>query len=144
MKKFSQYICMFLIVVLIFPITALAVEPVDPRASSFFAADTYYLYKVSNDEFAVCFDVTGVKGMDVLGVRKIVVQRSTNGSSWESVDTFTKETNPEFIAYDTSFHGYCMPYSATKGYYYKASVVFYAKSGTGIGELTRETSSLKM
>lgn len=144
MKKLISSICVLLIIALVLPMTVLAAMDQVNRASDYFMMDGCFLSKNSSTEFDVWFDVTGVDGMDEIGVKSIKIQRSSDGSTWTDMKTYTKEAYPNLIAKNTAFHDGCVTYTATAGYYYRAYVVFYAKNGTGSATLGRYTSKLKM
>lgn len=141
MKKFTKLICLLVIIALLIPMSVSATED---RASLYFAADSCYLYKTSSTSFQVWFDVTGVDGMDELGTSVIKVQRSSDGSTWTDMKTYTKESYPSMTDTNTGHHGGYVTYSGSAGYYYRAYVKFYAKKGTGSAALDRYTSKLKL
>lgn len=132
MKRFVQVVCLLIIMMMILAIPAMAAE----QASNFFMSHSCYLWEISDSEFQVWFDVTAVDGMDVLGACEIKVQRSTDKSNWETV-----QTNYDLYGYGTSHYGTYVTYSsATSGYYYRAKVTFYAENDLGIGKYTAYTS----
>lgn len=144
MKKFTQGICILLIIALVFPMTAFASEIAEPRASNYFAAESCYLDKTSDTEFDVWFEATGVGTMDEIGASTVQIQRSTDGSNWTTVKTFSKASYSEMIDKNTTAHCCGLSYTGTKGYYYRAYVQFYAKKGTGSAVLDRYTSKIKL
>lgn len=132
MKRFAQLMCALLMALMTLAIPTLAAE----QASDFFGSHSCYLWEISDSEFQVWFDVTAVDAMDVLGACEIKVQRSTDRSNWETIQTFTN-----LYDYNTSFHGDHVTYSsATSGYYYRAKVTFYAENDTGTAKYTSYTS----
>lgn len=143
MKRFTCLMCTMLLFLVILPMTAFGVEVLPRRASEYFATDSCYLQKMSSTEFRVWFDVTGTDIMDEIGTSVIVVQRSSDGSSWTDVKTYTKESYSQMVAYNTVQHSDYVTYSsATSGYYYRASVKFYAKNSSGSAGLYRYTSKI--
>lgn len=144
MRRVFSILCVLLVVAFVVPMIAISVEAVETRASDYFMEDSCYLYKTSSTEFEAWFDVTGVDGMDEIGAKSIKIQRSSDGTNWTDMKTYTKESYPSLIAKNTAFHDGCVTYTATAGYYYRAYVVFYAKNGTGSATLGRYTSKLKM
>lgn len=144
MRKIIQYVSILLIVAFVFVIPASAAEDVNPKASNYFAATSQYLYKTSDTEFQIWYDASGVNVMDEIGASSIKVQRSEDGSSWTTVKTYTKDSYPEMVSKNTGFHSGHFTYSASKGYYYRAYVIFYAKKGTGTGTLGYYTSNMKL
>lgn len=143
MKKLTQFLCILLVCMLLLPTAALAANAGDTRASNYFVATSAKLKKTSTG-VEVWFDLTGTGMMDQIGARMVVIQRSTDGSSWTTVKTFTKESYPQMIRENFAAHTCSLTYTAAAGYYYRAYVVFYAKKGTGTGELVQYTSSLKL
>lgn len=143
MKRITRLLCLLFVFVIAFSTTAFAAEYQDQRASSYFAITSANIKKTSTG-LEILFDVTGVDIMDQIGAKTIVLQRSLDGVSWTSVKTYSKDTYPQMIEKDAAFHNCSLTYTAAKGYYYKACVTFYAKKGTGTGELVQCTSKLKL
>lgn len=139
--RFTRLICFLLIISLVLPMNAFAAED---RASNYFAADSCYLYKTSSTSFQVWFDVTSVGGMDELGTSVITVQRSSDGSTWEDMKTYAKESYSQMITKNAVTHSGYVTYTGSAGYYYRAFVKFYAKKGTGSATLGRYTYQLKL
>ena len=144
MKRFVKCICLFLVLVMALTTTAFAAESVMPRASNYFMRYTAYLYQVTSTKFEVWFSVSAVEGMDELGVRTLKVQRSSDGTDWTTMKTFTREDYPELICEDTSMHSTCVSYTGTRGYYYRAYVEFYAKNSSGTGIYTYYTAAIQL
>lgn len=137
--RFTRLICFLLIISLVLPVTAFAAED---RASNYFATDSCYLYKTSSTSFQVWFDVTSVGGMDELGTSVITVQRSSDGSAWTDMKTYTKESYSQMITTNAVTHSGYVTYTGTAGYYYRAYIKFYAKKGSGSATLGRYTSKM--
>lgn len=144
MKRFIQCICVLLVAALFLTIPAYATETVTPRSSSFFLCNSTYLYKTSDTQFEVWFDVTAVRTMDEIGTSVIKVQRSSDGENWTTMKTYEKESYSQMICEKTIGHVGCVSYTGTKGYYYRAYVTFYAKDSTGTGKLYRYTDTIKL
>lgn len=130
MKRFAQVVSLILIFSLVLAIPAFAAEAA-PRASNYFGSHSVYLNRVSSTKLEVCFSVTAVGGMDELGASTIIVQRSSDGTNWEDMKTYTKDAYTNMIAKDTGFHSSSVSYTCTSGYSYRAYIQFYAKKGTG-------------
>lgn len=133
MKKLIQFVCLLLIMSLIMAIPGFAAE----QASHFFGSHSCYLWEVSDSEFEVCFDVTAVGKMDVLGASEIKVQRSTDGVNWSTVATYY-----DYYGYDRSYYSDEISFSDVTSGYYRAKVTFHAENDYGTGEYTAYTSSL--
>lgn len=132
MKRLLQIVCLILIMSMILALPAFAAE----QASHFFMSHSCYLWEISDSEFQVCFDVTAVGEMDVLGVSEIKIQRSTDKSNWTTVATYN-----DYYDYDTGFHSDEITYSSrSDGYYYRAKVTFHAEKDSGVGEYVDYTS----
>lgn len=144
MKKFTQCICVLLVIVFIFPTTVFAYENAEQRASEYFMSDSCYLHQTSETEFEVWFDVKGLDIMDEIGAKTVKVQRSSDGESWTTVKTFTKEDYPEMIDKNTGIHACGLSYTGSKGYSYRAQVYFYAKKGDNQASLSRYTSPIDL
>lgn len=129
MKRLTQYVCILLACAfLVMPASA---EPRGMDASNYFAYTSAYLNALSSTSFQVCFDVTAVGGMDEIGASLIKVQKSSDGTNWETVHTRTKEDYSGMIGEDTADHNYYFTYYGTTGYQYRAYIEFYAKKGNG-------------
>ena len=134
MKRLTQLVCLLLVMALVLAVPAFAAE----QASHFFVSHSCYLWEVSDSEFLVCFDVTAVGAMDVLGASEIKIQRSADGVDWTTVATYY-----DYYGYNCSLHGDEISYSnVSSGYYYRAKVTFHAEKGNGTGEYVDYTSSL--
>ena len=130
MKRFSQLLCLVLVLAMIMVIPAQAAE-MSSRASDFFGRRSCYLWRVSDSEIQVWFDVTAVRTMTELGVSEIRVQRSTNAVNWTTVRTYYKANYPQMICANTAGHAGYVSFTPEAGYYYRAYVEFYAKDSTG-------------
>lgn len=143
MGKIVKSVCILLVFIIVFSTTAYATAIDDQRASSYFVATSAQLRKTSTG-FEIWSDVTCKAIMDKIGASTIVVERSSNGSTWTQVKTYTKESYSEMVTSNDAFHTCCLTYTATAGYYYRACVTFYAKKGTGTAELDQYTAVLKL
>ena len=135
MKRILQCVSLILIFTICLAIPVAATEQVTPWASNYFGYRSAYLWKTSNTQFQVHFDVTAVSGMSELGASIVKIQRSPDNSTWTTVRTYTKEDTPSLIAYNTGNHASHVPttssYTGISGYYYRAYVQFYAKNSSG-------------
>lgn len=133
MKRFSRCICAIMAVVLLLAVPVHA-EEAAPRASSFFGSYSTYLYKAAYNKIEVWFDVVALGAMDELGVSSIKVQRSADGSNWETMRVYEPGVYTHMICENTGFHCDYVTYTGTPGYYYRAYVTFYARNSTGYGK----------
>lgn len=146
MKRTIRLICILLVICMVASITIFAETVVEPRASAFFAAHDTFLYKTASNQFQVWFDVTAnATDIDMLGVSKIEVYRSSDQSNWIKMRTYNYEDYPEMMDYNSGSHtGYVTYNYATPGYYYRAHITFYAKNSTGTGNIFRFTAIMQM
>lgn len=142
MKRVTQFICAFLAIAVFLAIPAFAAE-YSPRASYFFGSYSSNIEEVTSTKFNVHFRVTAVKGMDELGVSKIYVQRSADGTNWETMQTYSKEDYSNLICLNTGTHsGYVTYSNRSSGYRYRARVDYYAKLGTDTATYIDYTTSI--
>lgn len=142
MKRFARYICMLLVLTMMLAIPALAAESAVTRASSFFGGSSVYLCNVSGNSFEAWFDVTAVRTMDAIGAKIIKIQRSSDGVNWTTVKTCSKDNYLYLVDYNTVTHGAGVSYTGTSGYYYRAYIQLYAKSGVDTATMDRYTSKI--
>ena len=141
MKRFLRFVCLALVLATLVTIPAYAVEQSE-RASSFFSSYKAYCHAASSTQLQVYFSVMSVGTMSKLGASKVKVQRSSDGTNWTTVKTFTKEDYPSMIDDNTAFHAATLTCTKTSVYYYRAYVEFYAKNSTGTGELNYYTANI--
>lgn len=140
MKRFIRCTCLILAMALVLAFPAFAAETVEPRGSKYFISSSVYLYNFSGTSFDAWFDVTGTGTMDEIGVNFIKIQRSSDGSNWTTVRTYTKESYPHLIDDNTAFHAACVSYTAAGGYYYRAFIQLYAKKGVNTATMNTYTA----
>ena len=142
MKRFLRCTCLLLVLAMALSIPAFAAETSDPRSSSFFARSSVYLANVSGKSFEAWFEVTAVGGMDILGAKTIKIQRSSDGSNWTTMKTFSKDTYTNLVDTNTGYHATGVSYTGSSGYYYRAYIQLYAKKGANTGTMNEYTSSI--
>ena len=143
MKRLIKVITVMLVMVsmLMMPVNA---EGIEDRSSAFFMNSSKSLTKVATSKIEVYFRVAAFDIMDELGASSIKIQRSSDGTNWTTMKTFTKSGYPNLICANTSSHATTVSYTGTAGYYYRAKITLYAKDGTSIGEMVEYTSKLKL
>lgn len=141
MKRFLKGICLMLAMSLLLSVPAFAApqQEAGTYSSSYFSMTDQYLWRVSDTEVQVWFEVVAVRGMDQLGTSLIKVQRSTDRTNWETMQTYTPEDYPQMLCPNTGMHADCVTYTYTSGYYYRAFVTFYASRDNGIGKFSMYT-----
>ena len=143
MKRMIRTICILVAIALILPTAAFAEES-STLSSAYFTEIQAFLSKKSNLGFEIWFDVTATRGMDVLGVFEIRLQRSSNNANWTTVKTYTPEDYPQLQETNTGSVTNCVSYAAIWPGYYRAEVTFYAERAGGTGMVSMFTSSLQM
>ena len=122
--------------------------PVYASDSASYSSLFFSSYGVSNDKVSstvleLTYDIVATRTMDELGVSEIKIQRSSNGSDWTTAHTFSSDTYPWFMDYNTSSHDGVVRCTTLTGYYYRAKITFYAKkAGLGTGEYTATTETV--
>lgn len=131
MKKTIRILC-FVMAVLILLAVPVSAEESNAYSSIFFGSYDSAIY-VSGRTLEIYFDVVGNGMMDEIGVSCIELERSSNGSSWSTVKTFSPDDYPQMICEDTSIAYDYVSCTGSYGYYYRAYVTFYAKNSRGSG-----------
>lgn len=142
MKRFLRCTCLLLVLATALSIPAFAAEASEPRSSSFFLRSSVYLGNVSGKSFEAWFEVTGVGTMDVIGAKTIKIQRSSDGTNWTTMKTFSKDSYPSLVDTNTGYHATGVSYTGSSGYYYRAYIQLYAKKGVNTGTMNEYTSSI--
>ncbi len=132
MKYFTKLICILLLISILLAVPVSASEN-SLRASEFFVSTCTYLYEVDENKFGVWFEVMATYTMDELGVSYIEMQRSTDQVNWRPVKYYYPSSWSQMIREDTAFHANGVTYPGSSGYYYRAYVTYYAKSGNNVG-----------
>ena len=131
MKQIVRIMCVIIAVLSLFTMTVCAEEG-NAYSSIFFASYDSNI-DVYGRTMEICFDVVSNGTAQEIGVSKIELERSSNGSSWSTVKTFYPEDYPQMICYNTGIAYDCVTYTGSYGYYYRAYVTFYAKNSRGTG-----------
>ena len=140
MKRFLKCMCLVMAAVLLLSVPVFAAEEeAITYGSAYIAVTDQYLWRVSDTEVQVWFEVLATRGMDQLGTSLIKVQRSSDNVNWTTMQTYTPESDPQMLCPDTSAHTECVSYTYTSGYYYRAFVTFYATNSRGTGKYSAYT-----
>ena len=142
MRRFVRLVCLLMVLSTVMAVPTFAATDNMPRGSSYFTASLGYLHQTHPTIFRVWGEVDAVGLMDKLGMSSITVQRSSDNQNWTDVKTYTKETNTNLVASNTTCHQAYVTYVGTAGYYYRAQIWFYAKKGTGTAEYSYTTGSI--
>lgn len=145
MKRFSQFVCLVLVLATVLGTTAFAAETVEPRGSNYFASSSVYFWHASGSQYQIWFDVTAKGTMTELGASKIKVERSTDLVNWSPAGTYYKSGNTQMTTTAGTIHyANYIPYTPTTGYAYRAIVTLYAKNSSGTGEMDEVTEILDL
>ena len=126
---FFKVIAFILIVVCVFPISAMAAES---RASDYLFAYSAYVYPAGVGKVQVWFTVEGTGYMDEIGALEIRLYESKDNEAWYWVDTYMYNDYSDMLVYDDFTHTGHIEYRGTAGRYYKAYVCVWAgKNGNG-------------
>lgn len=139
MKRFLRTVCFLMAAVMLFTTTAFAAES---RSSNFFMKTSTYITRSSTSKLNIWFDVTAVGMMDVLGVRTIKLQKSTDKTNWTTIKTYDKADYSVMTCANTTAHADCVTYYGSSNYYYRAYVEFYAKNSSGTGVYDKYTATV--
>lgn len=137
MKAMVKCICVFLSIVMLLTTNVFATsqeEQTDMYSSSYFVGYGAYCWKTTSNQFEVWFEVDARNIMDKLGAERIKIQKSSNGTDWLTVMTYSASYYENLLCNNTGSHADCVTYTGASGYYYRAYVTFYAKNSTGIGK----------
>lgn len=118
-----------LIVTIVLPVNAMAVEP---RASDYLTAYTAYIYPAGWGKIQIWFSVDGTGTMDEIGALEVRLYESKDNETWTWVKTFEHQIDDGMLGYSNYFHDGHVDYNGTIGRYYKAYVCVWAgKDGDG-------------
>ena len=118
-----------LIVTIVLPVNAMAVEP---RASDYLTAYTAYIYPAGWGKIQVWFSVDGTGTMDEIGALEIQIYESKDNENWYWVETFMYPDDEGMLGFNNYYYTGHVEYSGTIGRYYKAYVCVWAgKDGDG-------------
>lgn len=143
MKRTLRLISLLLCMTMLLALPVQAEPAVSPYASCYFQSTDLSLEQITDSAFRVWFQVIASCGTkDELGVSEIIVQRSTDGTNWEKINTYYPYSSPSMMGYDTAIHSGYVVHVGTQGYYYRAYITFYAKNSSGSGYMMRYTEVL--
>ena len=132
MKKIICTICLLLSVAILLSVSVSAEES-SPYSSIFFGSYDSFIDVINNYRMEIWFDVVTNGTMDEVGVSSVVVERSSDGSTWTEMKEFLPENYSQMVCENTYFNYDYVPYYGIPGYYYRAYVTFYAKDSRGRG-----------
>lgn len=127
--SFFRIVSLLLVIVLILPVSAMAVET---RASYYLDAYSAYVYPAGWGKVQVWFSVDGTNDMDEIGALEIQLYESKDNETWTWVKTFGFSDYSDMLGYNDFHHTGHVEYNGTIGRYYQAYVCVWAgKDGDG-------------
>lgn len=140
-----RVLAVMLAVSLFVPATAMAAAEtsVQPCASSYLQVYNTYVWPAGNGKVQVWFTVVGAQVMDELGVLTIILQESTDQSTWRNVATYDYTDYENMLGYNTAFHSNHVDYDGTTGLYYRAYVTIWGGRNGG-GDSRRLMTSAEL
>ena len=128
-SKAVRIVSLLLVIVLILPVNALAMES---RSSLYLHGYSAYVYPAGWGKIQVWFEVDGVDDMDEIGALEIRIFESKDQESWTWVETFMYPDDEGMLGFNDHYHAGHVEYRGTLGRYYKAYVCVWAgKDGDG-------------
>lgn len=83
----------------------------------------------SGGKISVNVQVRTFGNMTKIGATKIVIEQSTNGSTWKAVKTYNSSSVATMLSSGSSYNKTPVTYQGTKGARYRAVVTCYAADG---------------
>lgn len=130
-KKLTKLVALLLLVALcVAPSMAYAAEA---RASAYLDSYSAYVYRAGGGQLQVWFDINAAGTVDDVGALTIILQSSSDGSTWSHVKTYQYTTYTNMMAHNTYYHNsHVNYYGASTSLYYRAYVTVWAgKDGGG-------------
>ena len=128
-SRFFRIAALTLAIILLLPISAMAVEQ---RSSLYLDSYSAYIYPAGWGKVQVWFEVNGTNDMDEIGSLEIRLYESKDNETWTWVKTFEHQNDAGMLGYNDYYHAGHVEYRGTIGRYYKAYVCIWAgKNGDG-------------
>lgn len=143
-SNITRVLCVLLAISLITGAASATDDNIQPLASDYLYAYTAYIADKGNGDLSVQFSVNGSGIMNQIGVSSIKLQWSTNNINWNTIKTFDSEDYPQMLGSNRSRYASSVSYDGTEGWYYRASVTFYASDNYGSDSITMWTSSVQL
>lgn len=146
LKKVFIIPLLLLSIILSTSAAAFAAEPskdIEPRASMFISSYSGASYALSGGRIKVQFDAVGTGTMDRVGAGQVVIQQSSNNSTWTSVKTYHYTKYPSMTDTNCASHASSVTYYGTVGRYYRAVITIYAEKDGMSDSRLKTTGSVK-
>jgi len=121
--SFCRIISLLLVIVLVFPVGAMAAES---RSSLYLHSYTAYVYPAGWGKVQVWVTVDSLNIMDEIGALEIKLYESRDNENWTWVETFQYPDYPDMLGYEDFIHSGHVEYNGTIGRYYQAYVCVWA------------------
>lgn len=108
-------------------------EELSPHASAYLTEYTAWAVRSSSNQVYVYYDVTGNGTVGCLGAKLVVIQMK-DGSSWETVKTYTGTTSNGMLKLNFPTHSGDIVYKGSAGNQYRAVVTIFGGSSTSHGD----------
>ena len=129
MKK-TQIKAISIILIIIMCLTptasAASISPDSINSSLYLAAYGADMYAEGGGEVSIWFDVTATGTMDEVGALTIILQQSTNGTTWSTVKTYSYTSYSNMLNYNDTECVSGVYYNGVSGRYYRAYVTVWA------------------
>ena len=129
MRLAVKMISLLLVIILVLPLSSMAVES---RSSLYLHSYSAYLYPPGWGKIQIWFEVDGTNFMDEIGALEIQLYESKDNENWTWIKTFDYTDYSSMLGYNNYYHDGYVEYNGTIGRYYKAYVCIWAgKDGDG-------------
>lgn len=137
----SKKLISVLSIVLVFTICIVPMAAAVTNASDYLSTYSSNIQSGGSGKVLVTIKAIGKVGVNEIGAEKIVLEESKDGKSWHIAETFEPDEYPEMMKYGARTIGSSVTYNGTSGYYYRATLTFYAGTD-GVGETRTGYASL--
>lgn len=127
MKKQYYRLMAVVIAVILSILGGVPASAVEPRATLYIEATDVGILRTENKEIKILYSVDAATILDKIGVYYITVQRSTDQQTWTPEQVLYYFDHPEFMSENYFSHSGSLLYTGTRGYYYRAKIVFLAE-----------------
>jgi hypothetical protein len=141
--KFLKITMIILALSLCLSSVAMAESGIQPFASSRINAYNTNIISNGSGYITIYFNIIATGTMDELGASYIVLQSSTDGTSWLTTYNFIPSSYSSMMGYNVSYKSGSVSYSGIDGVYYRAYVTFKAKNSTGTDTVSEYTSTVR-
>ncbi len=140
-NNLRRMLALLLVAALMLPLSAAAAQAgtVQPQANQYLGTNTCGMETAGVAKVKVKFNAKGTQSLNELGVSRIRIHQSDDGSSWFWAKDYTPSNTTGLTGYNVSSHSGSVIYNATTGRYYKAEITFRGKQGTTVETETKWT-----